>query len=608
MILPSAGQSSQVVVIGAGPTGCTLALLLARLGVPVTLVEQNGTPQQHPAACILNTRTMEIFGEIGVEAAIRAACQNVFERANITWAVSLAGRELGRLSVVPDDVGAMLALSPIHAVQYPQHRLEPLLWKWIEQQPAITFCRPYRCVAMTTDADGARAEVVHQATGEKTVVRAEYAVACDGASSPVRRALGIAMPGAILQHMIGVHFVADLSRWVQHRKSILYWILNRDLMGVLIAHWLPSEWVLFTPYFPPQQHISDFTHAVCRRLIERAVGTRDLPDLQIQRVGSWVMSAKLAEHFRLERVFLAGDAAHCFPPTGGLGLNTGVQDAHNLAWKLAAVLLGKAGPRLLDTYEAERRPVARDNLEHSVQNYENMNALNQVADLDVRHLRRLEALQASRIFRWLPVSWQRGLVAAALRFALRRLEVLDRDGEHGDRLRARFRALLPGQMPHFRYLGLDLGFAYRAGAVISESSPKPEAAEPVMDYLPTTWPGARLPHLWILKSGSRCALHDVLDPAVYTLLTHSPGKDIWRQAAERIGRGNCMSVKCWSIGPPGEADLIDEQAVWPQLSEIEASGAVLVRPDGHVAWRCRHAPEDPAAILASLLRQLECKS
>jgi 2,4-dichlorophenol 6-monooxygenase len=604
-------QPDSVLIVGAGPTGCTLALLLARAGIPVTLIEQNGEPQQHPAACILNTRTMEIFREIGIEAQIRGACQNIFERGWITWVASLAGRELGRCSALPDNLENILALSPTHTVQYPQHMLEPMLWRSIERQPGIAFKKNCCLVSIQHDWKGVTAILEEETTGEQVAMRGGFLVGCDGASSIVRRNLGVAMDGPILQHMIGIHFHADLSDLVNHRKSILYWILNKDLMGVLIAHWLPTEWVLFAPYFPPQQRSEQFTESVCLEMVHKAVGRSagaqergSAGDVQIQRIRPWVLAARLARSFQHGRVFLAGDAAHCFPPTGGLGLNTGVQDAHNLAWKLAAVLKGRASTDLLYTYESERRPIARTNLDHSVRNFVNMNALNEVAGLDWRQLRTLETIQASNLFRCLPSRLQRALVNIALKLGLRRLARLDAPGPEVEKLRNRFRALLPAQEPHYRFLGLDLGFAYSKGAVIAESSRKPEATKPVVDYLPTTWPGARLPHLWVRRGPERLALFDLFDGERFLLLVHPPGRKSWGDAVVALQKEMAFLITCLSIGPEGTADLVDEQNVWPRLSEVEETGAVLVRPDGHVAWRCPKAPMDTLVILKDVLQRL----
>ena len=245
-----------VVIIGAGPTGCTLALLLARLGISVAVVERNAAPQQHPAACILNVRTMEIFREIGIEGSIQSCCRDSLERANIAWIVSMAGRELGRIGVLPEDLQGLLTVSPTHAVQCPQHKLEPILWRAMAQQPSVVFYPAHQCAGIAQDDHFVRADLIEAGSGRRLALRGTYLVGCDGAASAVRRELGLAMEGDVLQHMIGIHFFADLSQWVDHRKCILYWILNRDLLGVLIAHGLPTEWVLFLPYFPPQQTAS----------------------------------------------------------------------------------------------------------------------------------------------------------------------------------------------------------------------------------------------------------------------------------------------------------------------------------------------------------------
>jgi len=588
-----------VLIAGAGPTGCTLALLLARAGVPVTIVEQNPEPQPHPAACILNTRTMEIFRELSVADEIMSACQDIFEQGHITWVVSLAGRELGRLCVVPPDRRKLLEFCPVHTVKFPQHKLEPILWRKLAHCPGIDFRPDHELLDVRQRPDGVTVTVADRKSGGRKELTAAYLIACDGASSRVRNVLGIGMHGPILQHMIGVHFTADLAAYVAHRPGILYWVLNREIMGVLIAHWLPTEWVLFTPYFPSQQKPESFTEDICKDLVGKAVGAC-VSDLEIKRVRPWALAARLAETYQEGRVFLAGDAAHSFPPTGGLGLNTGVQDAHNLAWKVAAVLHGRARPQLLDTYECERRPVAQTNLEHSVRNFKSMNQLSRLAGLDSRSLRRLAALQKSPPFTWLPSRWQTALVQTALRLALRRLGRFDEAGRAGDRLRSRFQKHLPAQEPHYRFLGLDLGFAYAKGAVVSEAGSQPRADDPVMDYLPTTWPGARLPHFWIADHGSKRAVHELLNPEEYLLLIHAAGKSRWQEAVRALRDVFVMPVKLVAIGD-NDGDVIDEQRCWERLSETDKTGAVLVRPDAHVAWRCRSIPADPTNVLRAVL-------
>lgn len=591
----------RVVVVGAGPTGLTLALLLARAGVRVTLVERNTAPQPHPAACILDTRTLEVFREIGQADRIIAASQNVFERANISWVTTLAGRELGRCSALPPDVDALLALSPVHATVFPQNRLEPMLWQQVNQTPEIDFRRAHECIAIAETEHGVTCTLV---AGERRIdVSADYVVACDGVGSPVRRLAGIGTDGRLIQHMIGVYFTADLSAMVDHRKSILYWTLNSDALGVLIAHWLPEEWVLFVPYYPPQQSEESYTESRCRSLIEHAVGAMP-PDLRIKLVKPWSLGAAVADRYRQGRLFLAGDAAHSFPPTGGLGLNTGVQDAHNLAWKLAAVLRDEAGPDLLDTYETERRPVARINLEHSVANFDQMSDLLQVVGLSLKQQERLQAAQNSRMFTSLPARWQRNAINIALKQALAPLQIFSEASGRGERARHDFERRIPGQARHYRFAGLDLGFAYENGAVIPDGTPRPVADDPVIDYRPTTWPGSRLPHFDVVRAGETISIHDAILPNGLTLLTGSQAAAAWRQAVRNVGRTLRMPVACLVVGPGPDADFRDPADTWSKLSEVDRTGAVLVRPDGHVAWRAHDLPDGPAEALDTALHRL----
>jgi hypothetical protein len=411
------------------------------------------------------------------------------------------------------------------------------------------------------------------------------------------------MSGPVLQYMIGLHFNADLGHLVNDRKSIVYWVLNKELVGVLIAHWLPTEWVLFAPYFPPQQTPEQFTQQGALDWVRAACGY--VPrDLAIKASRPWVLAARLAETFRQKDVFLAGDAAHVFPPTGGFGLNTGVQDAHNIAWKLVAVMKGRAGSGLLDTYESERLPVARINLEQSVDNLSNMNILYRVVGLEWTRLGTLEKVQRSRIFGCLPSRMQQGLVRRAVSLGLKPLARLNAEGDKGERLRKRFRALLPGQEPHYRFLGLDLGFAYQQGALIPENTPKPQAANPVVDYLPTTWPGARLPHLWVCRDQQRTSLLDLCDGESFVLLAGSAGFQTWRAAIDTVQKTCRAPFVCLSIGPDRSADLVDEKNRWLPLSEVESTGAVLVRPDGHVAWRSLRAPDNPAKVLVDAVKRI----
>ena len=595
---------SKVVVVGAGPTGLTMALLLARSGIRCKLVEKNSATQSHPAACILNTRTMEVFREIGVDSTILERCQDLFDRANIFWVNTLSGLELGRCSPLPDDIASMLTLSPVHATHFPQNRLEPLLWQKVRDNPLIEFLTEAECIEVRQTDDGVECSIVGS-NGAVVLISCDYLVACDGASSRIRHFIDVPTEGRVLQNIIGVYFTADLSEFVANRKGILYWTLNPEAFGVLIAHWLPEEWVLFVPYFPPQQSVDEFNPQRCRALVDAAIGVRR-DDVRIRVVKPWALAARLATSYRRGRIFLAGDAAHSFPPTGGLGLNTGVQDAHNLAWKLTAVIKEVAGPGLLETYEQERRPVAKQNLEHSVRNFENMSDLLRVVGLDISHMRHLQTIQNASLFRLLPLRWQKAMVDRLLQFALSRLSMFAANNRDGATARGELSRRIPGQAAHYQFLGLDLGFTYDRGAFIGEFTSKPTARNPVIDYRPTTWPSARLPHFMIEKKGAPLSIHDALGRETFTLLVHARGAQHWRDAAAAINDKCFERVRCLSIGPKGVADLFDVHDSWTNLSEIGPTGAVLVRPDGHVAWRTDSLPESPTEELETIISRLLC--
>jgi 2,4-dichlorophenol 6-monooxygenase len=169
------------------------------------------------------------------------------------------------------------------------------------------------------------------------------------------------------------------------------------------------------------------------------------------------------------------------------------------------------------------------------------------------------------------------------------------------RARRQFEEAIPAQAPHYRFTGLDLGFVYERGALVGDGSPKPDVRDPVADYRPTTWPGARLPHLWVEQDGIRRAIHDVVAHPPLTLLVHAEGRLLWRAAIDSMTGVPAGAVRCLAIGTSPDADLVDRDETWRKLSEIEPSGAVLVRPDGHVAWRTRARPDDATRVLAHVV-------
>src|SRR5215813_5928513 len=341
-----------VLIVGGGPVGLSASILLSRLGVASRLVERHDGTAIHPKARNINMRTMEIFRQCGVEAAVRAAGLPIERTRFLIWAETLAGREIERRVEKRSHPNGALP-SPARHCLCAQDDLEPVLRQHAEALAPGTLAFATELTCFEQDATGVTATV--RDAGGETQVRAQYLIAADGARSPVRQALGIRMRGVHqLYRSVNVLMNADLTPWVKDRPAAIYLIQQRELRATIMTINGVNRWG-FLINLPLEASFDPYTPEHCAAVVRAAVGVPDL-DVRILGIDPWVAAADVAERYRAGRIFLAGDAAHHMPPTGGFGLNTGVQDAHNLAWKLAAVLNGWAGPGLLDTYEAERRP------------------------------------------------------------------------------------------------------------------------------------------------------------------------------------------------------------------------------------------------------------
>jgi 2-polyprenyl-6-methoxyphenol hydroxylase-like FAD-dependent oxidoreductase len=580
-------DNCDVIVIGAGPVGATAALLLASHGLRCTVVEARREPQTHPAAHVLSTRSMEIWREIGLERDIRGLSAPMHELRCIPYCTTLAGPELGRvpLADLPDtQIDAIESISPTRTAHLPQSILEPLLWLNLRDNARIDLRSGWKYLSHHDFADGVAVSIADTTTGDDQLILADYVIAADGSASTMRRALRVGMDGPVLQHMVSVHFAADLDAFLRHRRGPVIWTHTAKGLGTIIVHRPPQDLVFQIPYFPPFESLDDFPAAVCRDRILDAIGDTDV-DVDIKSIQSWTMHAQVATSYRVGRVFLAGDAAHRFPPTGGLGLNTGVADVHNLAWKLAWVVTGRAGETLLNTYEQERRPVGIAATADSVANLDGMFEVVAALGLPRRAVRLLPRVVAA-VPAWLPRRPVRAVIRGLTTLAYQRLRLAKSAGRVGQRMRRRAAAAIAGQGPHYRSWGRDLGVRYRCGAVMDDGLPPPRN-DPQF-YTPCVRAGGRLPHSWVADHGRRVSTLDLVSRNELTLLASAENHTAWSLAAE----GLSMSVALVRD---------DERSVFHTGVAGADPDALVVRPDGHIVAALRSDRHGAASLRQALL-------
>ena len=413
-------STSRVLIVGAGPAGATAALLLAEHGIDTFVVERRVAPPTHPAAHMLSTRTLEIFRELGLEHDVRRLSSRIYELRNIVYATILTGPELGRITLYdPESTEAQLlqTVSPTRGVNLSQHVLASLLWDQLEACKRVEFQRGSVYQTHRETSDGVEVQATGPDGDGEWVATGRYLIGADGAGSHVRHTCGIQMRGPVLQHVISVHFSADLRPYLWSRRAPVILTCTPRALGIIIVHSSPDDFVFQFPYFPPVQRLEDFTADDCRRRIRDALGQSGLA-VEIHSVQSRAMTAQVADRYRKGSTLLIGDATHRFPPTGGLGLNTGVHDAHNLAWKLAWDISKRAPADLLDTYEAERRPVGITNTEHSVKNFDGLMDVYTALGLPRFGVRALQALAGSQPMAAIPRPASRWMLTALMAGAM----------------------------------------------------------------------------------------------------------------------------------------------------------------------------------------------
>lgn len=578
-----------VLIVGGGGCGLTTSLVLSDCGVDHLLIERHSDTSILPKAHYLNQRTMEVFRQHGVADAIYAVGTPPPQMSKVRWRTSLAGDGPldGRTFYEIDAFGGG-KVAPIYArdsacpsSNYPQIRLEPLLRAEAERRAPGRILFSHELLSFTQDDEGVTATICDVNADRHYTVRAQYMVGADGGKT-VGPALGVEMRGLKnIARIVSSHITADLSPWWDD-ACLITWFINPDHGGTFGSGAMvpmgptwgraSEEWIIHFNFNPDDPEEIDEV-SVLPRL--RALLKLPDVDIKVHKVSHWTLEGVLADRYQVGRVFLAGDAAHRHPPTTGLGLNTAVQDAHNLAWKLAAVVHGHAGRALLDSYAPERQAIGRRNVDWAMFTAMNHGVLDAGMGFSPLHT---DAMRAANF------------------------EAFFADTPMGATRRARAAEVFETQRTEFQAHDLEIGFCYTHGALLDDCT-TPHIPDPLGGhYLPTTRPGHRLPHAWLTHEGQRLSTHDLAGRSGdFLLITGSDGA-AWRTAAKAVAATLGVNIVQAGIGA-GQA-YADSDGSWVRLREITDQGALLVRPDNHVGWRSHGAARDARQALEDALRTL----
>lgn len=561
-------QPLDLLIVGAGPAGLLSSIIATQLGLSHRVVEARSGLHMEPSAHVLKTHTMEVYRRIGIAEAINAIATPVELQRCITWCDSVAGLIYGQLDLtgLKGAVPRFTAVSPTHSANLPQSSLEPILYQRardVAGRDVVTFDVSFR--GYEEDASGVTA-ILERASGEERVT-ARYLIGADGARSAVRRATGIQFEGPrVLANFVAIHFRSDVRPLLERAPGVLFFIRRQQREGFFIMHQPVGSQVFMLRFDPALEPFESFDARRCTQILHDALGCKH--PFEISTIDQWAMSAQVAETYRKGRVVLVGDAAHRFPPTGGLGLNTGVEDVENLLWKLAAVIRGKAAPALLDTHTLETRPIAIRNTQQSVLNHRRMEEVDAAIGLN----------QDAQTFRGIQ-------------------EELRADPGH-ERF-ARIGAAIQSQIDHFAFLELEMAATASEGAFIPAARPVPHPVPAREGYQPSFEPGVHVPHLWI---GPGVSTLDVLKFDSFVLFAPESAAADWTRAAHALAKDR-MPVRVVPLSPAARSSLASAADYWG-----EDPFAVLVRPDGRIAWIEPEGCVDRAAALSDALSRVLCRS
>ncbi|WP_269507296.1 FAD-dependent monooxygenase [Burkholderia sp. IMCC1007] len=570
-----------VLVVGAGPAGLTSAALLAKYGVDVLAITRYPGTAHSPRAHITNQRTVEVFRDLGIEERVRALATPNELMTNNVWATSFADREIARLQAWGTGTRRKAdydAASPSQMCNAPQHLLEPVILGAAREYGArILFNTELVSIRQTEDAVISR--LVDVVTREEIEVISDYAIGADGAQSIVVKQLGFELDGEMgLGCAVNCWLEVDLAKYTAHRPGVLYWMSQPGSdywvgSGTYICVRPWNEWVLLFMYNPKDGE-PDLSHEAVIARARATIGDPDIP-IRVKAVSKWTINRMVARNLVKGRVAIAGDAAHRHPPANGLGSNTSVQDAFNLAWKLAMIVKGQASPALLQTYSDERQPVAEAVVDRAIKSVGEMLPIAKA--LGFSEGQSVEAGWAS-------------------------LDGLFAEDDTGRKRRKALADAVELQNYQFNCHGVELGQHYTSSAIVRDGATFPlPSRDPELYYHPTTTPGASIPHAWIQHDGAQVSTLDLVGNGAFTVLTGAGGR-AWLDAAKQVG--DEFGVEIRAVAIEQGTSTFDVYGDWARQREIEDHGCVLVRPDRFIAWRSEALADDPVGALRRVLARI----
>ncbi|KAL1885173.1 hypothetical protein Plec18167_001830 [Paecilomyces lecythidis] len=544
-----------VLIIGAGPSGATSALLLARHGIRSLVISRHRGTANTPRAHIFNQRAMEVLRDAGIEQQCNEVASSVEH--------SLSGQEYGRLWAwgnKPAQKGAYESASPCRMSDLPQSYLEPILVDEARKAGA-EFRFHTEFVKLDQHENGVRTVIRDRHTGEEHTVNSSYVLGCDGARSSIVKAIGISIMGRQLNTAFNVHIIADLTKYIAHRPGSLNWILNPeapDWSAVgnfrMVRPW--TEWVVsMHPSRKDGKSFSPTEEEITKRL-HQMIGDYNVP-IKILSTFQWTINDQIANTWQKGRVLCIGDATHRHPPINGLGSNTCISDAFNIAWKLAYVLKAKAHPRLLDTLTLERKPVG---------------------DWIVR--RANDGMEAHRRL-WDII----GLDQDSRRQAL---DLLKSNSPAGRSKREKWSEALEAMDLEVQALGIQMNQVYSSSPAVAvepgDQAPDFSQTDLLREVMISTFPGYHLPHVWLARNGQspRVSTLDLAGHGRFVIFTGIGGEP-WLSAAQEVGKHLSIDIEGYQIGFGSQ--YLDCYGEWAKVRGVEEDGVVLVRPDHFVAWR-----------------------